>query len=59
MEVRLYNINKGDSMRRIYKGIEIEYSFCGWYFAWIPKFGTIKADTMRGIKQMIRDHIDK
>jgi hypothetical protein len=43
----------------IYKGHLIERHPTGWYSVFILGVGTLKADTLEGIKEMIRDHTTK
>lgn len=37
----------------IYKSVTIEKHLSGWYSAFIPGHGNVKADTLGGIKRMI------
>ena len=45
--------------RWIYKNHEIELYGSGWYSCFVLGAGTLKADTLSGIKEMINEHARK
>lgn len=44
---------------RAHRGVEIERSPGGWYVAFIPDHGYLKADTLVGIREMISSALGK
>lgn len=36
-----------------YKNIDINFELSGWYVAFMPGFGYLKADSVRGVKRLI------
>ena len=41
----------------IYKGYTITVCLTGWYSVFTSRYGTLKADTLKGIKQQINHAI--
>lgn len=44
------------NIMKIYRGHLIEKTLTGWYTCFIVGSGTLKADTLAGIKQLITDY---
>jgi len=42
---------------RVYRGVTIDHRITGWYSAFILDFGYVKADTLAGIKSLIRERL--
>jgi len=40
-----------------YKGIEIDLNLSGWYSAFIIGISYLKADTLKGIKNLIKEMV--
>ena len=36
-----------------YKNIDISFELSGWYSAFVPGYGYVKADSVRGVKRLI------
>jgi hypothetical protein len=39
-----------------YRGVGITLYPTGWYSAFLPGYGFLKADTLAGIRELIREH---
>jgi hypothetical protein len=42
-----------------YKNYSIEHTLTGWYVCFSLEFGYLKADTLKGIKQLINEYKSK
>jgi hypothetical protein len=40
--------------KQTYENIDIHFELSGWYTAFVPGYGTVKADTVRGVKRLIK-----
>jgi hypothetical protein len=42
-----------------YKNHDIDFNLSGWYSAFVPGYGYVKADSVRGIRRMIDKYSKK
>lgn len=45
--------------KQTYKNCDIHFELSGWYTAFVPGYGTVKADTVRGVKRLIKKYLKK
>ena len=45
--------------KQTYENIDIHFELSGWYTALVPGYGAVKADTVRGVKMLIKKYLKK
>lgn len=45
--------------KQTYENIDIHFELSGWYTAFVPGYGTVKADTVSGVRRMIDKYSKK
>ena len=45
--------------KQIYKNHDIDFNLSGWYSAFVPGYGYVKADSVRGVRRMIDKYSKK
>lgn len=45
--------------KQTYKDHDIHFELSGWYTAFVPGYGYVKADTVRGVKRLIDSETKK
>ena len=45
--------------KQTYKNNDIDFNLSGWYSAFVPGYGYVKADTARGVKRLIDKYTKK
>lgn len=45
--------------KQTYKNHDIDFNLSGWYSAFVPGYGYVKADSVRGVRRMIDKYSKK
>lgn len=45
--------------KQTYKNIDIDFNLSGWYSAFVPGYGYVKADSVRGVRRLIDKYAKK
>ena len=45
--------------KQTYKNHDIDFNLSGWYSAFVPGYGYVKADSVRGVRRLIDKYGNK